>query len=230
MIEKISSIGFEKTVGLIMSGQAGVVLCCTMNEIMMADSDVVVRKAMNRADILTPDGMPLVWYLRWKLGKGDRVYGPDIMRKILTFKSQILKKMLFIGDVKNRSYFEKYGKYVVLPYKDNFGENDYQQLAIEVKRLKVSIVWVGLGAKKQILMADGLRRCGVKVPIVTVGAALDFLSGNKKQAPRWMREVGLEWVYRLSCEPKRLAGRYLVIIEFVVGKLLGRLWESGEYK
>jgi len=220
MIEKISRIGFEKTISLIASGKAGVVLCCTLNELMMADKDKKVRVAMDRADVLTPDGMPLVWYLKWKYGKGERVYGPDIMVSLLAKKE---KKFLFIGDLKNRDYFSKKGNYLVLPFKDNFTENDYQEIAKKINKLKINIVWVGLGARKQVLMADGLKRNGVNGSIITVGAAFDFLSGQMIQAPRWIRNLGLEWCFRLVCEPKRLWSRYTAIIYFVIGSLVRRL-------
>lgn len=222
MIERISNIGFEKTIQLIKSGQAGVVMCCTMNEIMMAKSDDLVREAMGRADILTPDGMPLVWYLRWKHGSGERVYGPDIMKRLVTRKDM---KWLFIGDHKNRTYFEKRGHYLTLPYKDYFTETDYRQIAQKITLLKVRVIWVGLGARKQVLMADGLARNGVVGSIVTVGAAFDFLSGQMVQAPRWLRNIGLEWCFRLICEPKRLGFRYMAIAYFTGKMLVSRLAE-----
>lgn len=212
MIEKISKLGFDQIVGMIEGGGVGVVMCCTMNEVMMSKSDNEVNLAMSRANILTPDGMPLVWYLRWKNGQGERVYGPDILGKLI---GKLGQQQLFIGDSKNKEYFQKRGHYLVLPFKDNFGERDYKQIAIKVRMMKLKVVWVGLGARKQVLMADGLKRNGVACSIVTVGAAFDFLSGHMVQAPRWVRNLGMEWLFRLICEPKRLGVRYLSIIRFV---------------
>lgn len=212
MIEKVSTLGFGQTIKLIREGKAGVVLCCTLNEIMMAENDIKIREAMNRADILTPDGMPLVWYLRWKNGYGERVYGPDVMNEIV---DKYDDSQLFIGDGKNKAFFEKKGLYIELPFKNNFLESDYKQIAKEIRSLKVKVIWVGLGARKQVLMADGLKRNGVGGSIVTVGAAFDFLSGQMVQAPKWIRNCGGEWVFRLVCEPKRLGIRYITIIRFM---------------
>jgi N-acetylglucosaminyldiphosphoundecaprenol N-acetyl-beta-D-mannosaminyltransferase len=220
MIEKIGQLTLDETVDWIFGHQSGVVLCCTLNEIVMAKENIEVRNAMNRADLLTPDGMPLVWYLRWKYGKGERVYGPDIMRKILNPKSQILKKMLFLGDEKNREYFEKYGEYLGLPYKERFEEKDYKSIAKIVNKSGAKIVWIGLGSAKQILMADGLKRNAVEKVMITVGAAFDFLSDNKKQAPRWIQKSGLEWLYRMTVEPKRLWKRYIKVLFFLGRKIV----------
>lgn len=225
-MERISNVGFAKTVEQIMTGKAGVVLCCTLNEIMMSSEDRVVRKAMRRADVLTPDGMPLVWYLRLKCGNGERVYGPDILKKCLELsnknKSKIVRHV-FIGDDKNCDFFETYGDYIVLPFKKKFEEDDYQRTAQLINRLHPTVVWVGLGARKQVLMADGLKRYGVDTSIVTVGAAFDFLSGNKVQAPLLIRKVGLEWLFRAAMEPKRLGGRYVSVFAFGIGRFLTRL-------
>jgi N-acetylglucosaminyldiphosphoundecaprenol N-acetyl-beta-D-mannosaminyltransferase len=220
MIEKISNLGFVKTVELIETGRAGVVLCCTLNEIMMANEDRVVREAMKRADVLTPDGMPLVWYLRWKNGSGERVYGPDIMRELVDNRQL---KHFFIGDDKNKKYFEKRGEYLVLPFKNEFSDEDYKAVVKMVKRSSPDIVWVGMGARKQVLMADRLKCLGVNSSIVTVGAGFDFLSGNKRQAPRWVRKMGWEWLFRMMSEPRRLTGRYIRVIVFGIDKFLTRL-------
>ena len=230
MIEKISNIGFHKTVRLIKTGKAGVVLCCTLNEMMMAKDDVKVREAMDRAEVLTPDGMPLVWYLKWKFGRAERVYGPDILNHFLNPSNKFDGKMLFIGDKNNKLFFEKFGEYMVLPFRDEFGDEDYEKVAQYIKRLKPAIIWVGLGARKQVLMADGLRRYGVKSSIVTVGAAFDFLSGNKSQCPRIIRNMGLEWFYRMMCEPARLGGRYVKIVWYLWGQLVAHFVQKRALK
>lgn len=132
---KLSKLSFEQTVNWIKTSNGGVVLCCTLNEMMMAEKDKGIGIAMSRAYLLTPDGMPLVWYLKWKYGKGERVYGPDIMSKILNSKAQNLKTMLFVGDSNNQRYFSEYGEYVILPFKDSFDDDDYKKVVEAIKKV-----------------------------------------------------------------------------------------------
>jgi len=216
----ISNMSFIETFNKMFNGKGLLILCCTLSDIMMAESDSEVYNAMKHADILTPDGMPLVWWLKYKTGKSERVYGPDLLKKFLTSNFQFPIKQLFVGDEKNKKYFKKYGNYVVLPIKDVFDKNDIDFLVKKIEKYKSKIVWVGLGSRKQIIVADQLKKRLPNLVYVTVGAAFDFLSGNKKQAPIWMQQSGLEWLFRLMSEPRRLGKRYFKIIIFVISTLL----------
>jgi len=216
---EMSTLGLEETIGWI-GRNNGTVYCCTLNEVMMADKDIKVRKILSRGGLLTMDGMPLVWMVKLKTGRAERVYGPELMEKLLitNYKSGI--KQVLIGDEKNIRYFEKYGKYINLPHKDEFIESDYLRMVKIIKKSRARVVWVGLGAKKQIVVADELSKRIPDRVLVTVGAAFDFISGNKKQAPKWLRRAGGEWLFRLIYEPKRLAGRYGEIVLFVMSRML----------
>lgn len=193
-------------------GKGMVVYCCTLNEVMMAENDIFFKKMFETADLITADGMPLVWGMRFKIGKGERVYGPDLMKEIV-YKNK--GNQIFVGDEKNRKYFEKLGKYIVMPMKKKFSDVDYEHLSGKIKKMQGAIVWLGLGAEKQVITAYELKERGVKRVFITVGAAFDFLSGNKRQAPAWIRNMGCEWLFRLINEPKRLIGRYFRIICFL---------------
>jgi N-acetylglucosaminyldiphosphoundecaprenol N-acetyl-beta-D-mannosaminyltransferase len=175
------------------------------------------RKILERATLLTADGMPLVWEMRRKIGKGERVYGPDLMKKMLIL-SDFGNKFgnFFIGDEKNRKYFEKYGEYITLPYKDKFKESEYYMMVKKIKKDSPKFVWLGLGAEKQIEVANNLSKLLPKCIFITVGAAFDFLSGNKKQAPKGIQKIGFEWLFRLINEPKRLGKRYLKCALFLL--------------
>ena len=216
----INNLGMQGTIDWILKSKSGVVLCCTLNEIMMAEEDSEFKKMLSSADILTPDGMPLVWWLRWKTGKGERVYGPELLESFIKLQSTNFNKkmMMFVGNEKNRKYFLKYGEYMVMPMRERFTKNDYDKLEMEIKKSKVKIVWLGLGSRKQVEVAIELKKRGVKKVIVTVGAAFDFLSGNKSQAPKLIRQIGGEWLYRLIKEPKRLGKRYLKIVFFLISR------------
>lgn len=214
-MSNISELSFKQTMEWIKKNR-GRVYCCTLNELMMAREDKKLEAMINSAEVLTPDGMPLVWNLRRKGKKAERVYGPDLMRAVLENGG---KDNVFIGDSENEKYFSKFGKYIVAPYKEKFEEADYQQIIMTLKDNRKKIVWVGLGARKQIEMADRLFREIPENTYVTVGAAFDFLSGQKKQAPKWIRNNGGEWLFRLIMEPRRLAKRYLRIIGFIARRL-----------
>ena len=82
----------------------------------------------------------------------------------------------------------------------------------------INIVWIGMGGAKQIFLADALKKRTKGKVFVTVGAAFDFLTGNKRQAPILIQKIGLEWLFRLISEPKRLTPRYLKIIKFMLTK------------
>jgi len=220
----INHLSLQETIERILSWirkrQGGVIYCCTMNEIMMANEDAKLKKFLsNNKAILTPDGMPLVWGLRLKgFKKAERVYGPELLENFINQNKNYKIKQLFIGDGKNRKYFEKFGSYMVLPYRDEFREGDYIRMVDKIKKSKTKLIWLGLGAKKQIIVADRLHKMLPGVVLVTVGAAFDFISKNKKQAPKWLRRIGGEWLFRCFQEPRRLVKRYFKILMFLVGK------------
>ena len=215
-----SAMGLNQTAEWILKNK-GTVYCCTLNEVLVADRDEEFRQILKKGDLLTTDGMPLVWLMKLKTGRGERVYGPDLLEKFQNLKPK--NRQLFIGNAKNEYYFSKIGRYLVLPFKDRFDESDYLKIVAEICKSRAGVVWVSLGAEKQIIVADELKRRLPDRVYVTVGAAFDFLSGNKKQAPKWIRNIGGEWLYRLLMEPKRLTRRYLMVMGFLLKVLIGRI-------
>ncbi len=191
---------------------------CTMNEIVMADQNTEFRKKLLKLKtVLVTDGMPLVWLMKHKTGFGERLYGPEFLKRIL-LDDKLKINNIFVGNNKNKEYFEKIGSYVVMPMRERFTERDYNSLFEKIKKMKGDIVWLGLGARKQIEVAYELKKRGINKVIITVGAAFDFLSGNTRQAPIIIRNSGFEWLFRLLIEPKRLWPRYSQIIKFLVNK------------
>lgn len=241
---KLCNAGFDDICQKVIEKKPVVIACCTLNEIVMANDDKEFMKKINYCDMIVPDGMPLVWYLKRNAGKGERVYGPELMKKILITNYELrinnqdlpltpsLKKEgenfflknefganfkhLFVGHEKNRKFFLKFGDYVVMPMKERFDKNDMNDLEKVIKRSGANVVWLGLGAKKQVEVAYELKKRKINKTVITVGAAFDFLSGNKIQAPKWIRNNGGEWLFRLISEPKRLGKRYGKIFWFLV--------------
>lgn len=218
---KISTLTLEETAEFIRKNiknkEGRKIYCCTLNELRMAEEDKNFDKILRRGDLLTADGMPLVWKIRSKISKGERVYGPELLDNLL--KSKDITH-LFVGDKRNQKYFKEYGSYWVMPTSNKFSKDDYAKLVEEIDRSKAEIIWISLGSKKQILVTEELFRLRKNKIYITVGAAFDFLSGNKKQAPKWLREIGGEWLFRWICEPKRLTGRYFRVLVFYIKKLL----------
>jgi len=179
------------------------------------------RKVINEADMVTPDGMPLVWMGKLRGYKDiGRTYGPDLMLALCGQGQKKGYKHFLYGGSKNTCSLLKTVLKEKFPDIDIVGEyappfrSDYVQedakVVDEINRLSPDVLWIGLGSPKQDYWMQH-HRDQLDVPVmVGVGAAFDFIAGTKKQAPKWMRQVGLEWLFRLFSEPRRLWKRYLV--------------------
>jgi N-acetylglucosaminyldiphosphoundecaprenol N-acetyl-beta-D-mannosaminyltransferase len=174
---------------------------------------------MNDADLVTPDGMPLVWALRWLGVEGaSRVYGPDLTASILDEASKEGLSVGFYGgtsralELLEAEVRRRWPDLVVAyAYSPPFGELPSEEDGRIVRAIDASgvqVLFVGLGCPRQETWMAA-HRSDVRAVMVGVGAAFDFLSGVKRQAPRVLQRAGLEWLFRLATEPKRLARRYL---------------------
>jgi N-acetylglucosaminyldiphosphoundecaprenol N-acetyl-beta-D-mannosaminyltransferase len=177
------------------------------------------QSVMNEADLVTPDGMPLVWALSM-LGckEATRVYGPDLTPLVLERAAlDNLPVGLYGGSPAVLDRFvqvvtKRFAKLQVAyayspPFRPLTPEED-QQVVQEINRAGVRILFVGIGNPKQELWMAAHKN-KVQAVMLGVGAAFDFLAGAKSQAPRWVMRVGMEWLFRLATEPRRLWKRYL---------------------
>ena len=178
------------------------------------------KAIVNQAGMVTPDGMPLVWLAKSRGHKAvARTYGPDIMLRLCEISAKKGYKHYFYGgrpEVCEQLETKLKKRFPGLSIAGRFSppfSSDYhceEEILTKINQANPDILWVALGSPKQdFWMAEYRGRLNVPV-IVGVGAAFDFLSGAKKQAPLWMRKCGLEWFFRLCCEPKRLWKRYLI--------------------
>ena len=213
------------------SGQQGYVGVTGVHGVSEAQIDSRFKDILNNALINTPDGMPMVWYARlYGFEKVSRVYGPDLMLNICARSVDRKVKHFFYGggegvaDLLKEKLEKKFpGIEIVGTYTPPFRPltNDEE---IEVRNLinnsGAHCVWVGLSTPKQEKFMSGfLNRFGANESgdsslkgskvFFGVGAAFDFHAGLIPQAPNWMQQSGLEWLYRLYKEPKRLWKRYL---------------------
>jgi N-acetylglucosaminyldiphosphoundecaprenol N-acetyl-beta-D-mannosaminyltransferase len=191
--------------------------------VMESRRDQRLRSIHNEAGMVTPDGMPLVWLLRL-LGRGnvDRVYGPDLMRKMTAVSSLRGYRQFYYGGAEGVADKLKQALTAAHPNLEVVGTHcpPFRELTPEedqadidaINMARPDIIWVGLSTPKQeFWMARHLGR--IEAPVmVGVGAAFDFLAGTKRQAPRWMQRNGLEWLFRLCSEPRRLWRRYAYIV------------------
>jgi N-acetylglucosaminyldiphosphoundecaprenol N-acetyl-beta-D-mannosaminyltransferase len=178
-----------------------------------------VRGWINRAGLATPDGMGIVWLLKSKGHRSvSRVYGPDLMLKACEHFLPDRRRHFFYGgepgvpDLLAARLSARFPGLQVAgtlsPIFRTLTSEEDEDMIRRINESRPDILWVGLGSPKQEQwMADHLGKVNAPV-MVGVGAAFDFLSGRKKQAPRWIQSTGFEWLYRLSSEPRRLWRRY----------------------
>jgi len=207
--------------GVVDGDQRTYLTAAAVHLVMVAQEDEQTRRAVLGADLAVPDGQPLVWALR-ALGHGgaSRVYGPDLMLRYCERAAHTGRTMYLYGGRNQGALVQLTlglrrrfaGLRIVGGYSPPFRElsDDEERWVIEdINRSGADVVWVGTGQPKQELwMAD--MRSRLRTPVlVGVGAAFDFHAGLVPQAPAWMQRGGLEWVYRLAREPRRLWRRYL---------------------
>lgn len=222
--------------GWITSGSRHYVCVTPVHSIMDCQRDDELRRIVNRSGMVTPDGMPVVWLCRLKgFRQVRRVYGPDLMQEMCRVSEDVGYRHYFLGGAEGvpdklvATLTERFPRLRVAGwYSPPFREMSETEVDEMIERINVSradILWVGLGSPKQERwMAQHIDALDVPV-IVGVGAAFDFHAGIKKQAPRWMQRSGLEWLFRLASEPRRLWKRYLkanpAFIVLITLQLLG---------
>ena len=191
----------------------------TVNNVMEAYDSPHFRRVMNEADLVTPDGMPLVWALRLLGYKYvTRVYGPDLTAVLLEKAAAENLAVGFYGaapevlqrlvQVVGQRFPRLQIAYAFSPPFAPLDRQGDEQIVRDINTSGTRILFIGLNTPKQDhWMAEHKR--SVKAVMIGVGAAFDFLAGSKPQAPRWMMRSGLEWLFRLVTEPRRLWKRYL---------------------
>jgi N-acetylglucosaminyldiphosphoundecaprenol N-acetyl-beta-D-mannosaminyltransferase len=202
------------------SGAGGMVCVATAHMAIECFDDPGLRRAVNSADRVTPDGMSLVWALR-RMGvdAATRVYGPSLL-PILCARAEARGIAVgFYGgtaEVQGALGAELRRRFprlrIPFAWSPPFRELDAAEDAAACDAITaagVGILFVGLGCPKQERWMAA-HRDALPCVLVGVGAAFDFLAGAKPQAPAWIQGAGLEWLFRLGSEPRRLWRRYLV--------------------
>ncbi|GAB4524114.1 MAG: WecB/TagA/CpsF family glycosyltransferase [Pleurocapsa sp.] len=212
------------------------IVAANVHVVMMGYWQRKYREILNRAALVTPDGMPLVWAMRLLgIKNQSRVYGPDLMLAWCDRAARLGMPIYLYGGKKSTLKRLKFNLKKQFPHLIIAGSHSppFRSLtsteeAEDIKRIYNSgakVIFVGLGCPKQEYWMAKQRG---KIPgvMIGVGAAFSFHSGEVSQAPRWLMKWGCEWLYRLSKEPKRLWKRYLINNPLFVTLLTWQLVKS----
>jgi N-acetylglucosaminyldiphosphoundecaprenol N-acetyl-beta-D-mannosaminyltransferase len=177
---------------------------------------------LNHFDLLVPDGQPIRWAINGihdaKLP--DRVYGPNLMLRLCARAAAEELPVFLYGSTSKtlsllkQSLEKRFPGIVVAGMEPSkfrqLGPGEKEKIAATIHESQAAITFVGLGCPRQEVFAYEFRN-ELSMPILAVGAAFPFLAGELRQAPRWMQDAGLEWLFRFALEPRRLWRRYVLL-------------------
>ncbi len=241
----IDATSWQEAVGTLLQWAKGresrYVCICNVHVVVTAKQDHKLRRVVNEADIATPDGMPLAWVLR-RIGfqRQERINGPDLMWRLCGQAAE-KKLSIFLYGSKletlqrlTNNLKTAFPKLVIAgvyspPFRRLSDEEDREMIDL-INGSGAHIMFVGLGCPKQEFWMAAHRE-KIRAVMIGVGAAFDYHSGTVKRAPLWMQRSGLEWLFRLMCEPKRLWKRYLVTNSlFLIYLGLGLFMAKGKWR
>lgn len=217
--------------------QSRYVCAANVHMVMEARDNLDFKHVVNLADLVAPDGMPLVWLMRIKgVRNQQRVYGPTLMLHVLEMATkENIPVGFYGGDPTTLKLLMKQikitfpGLKVAYSYSPPFRQltaEEDREVILEIIKSGLKILFVGLGCPKQERwMAD--HRGKIPAVMLGVGAAFNIHAGVKSQAPAWMQRICLEWLYRFFQEPRRLWRRYIIqnprFVLLALAELLGIL-------
>jgi len=212
----------------------------SVHGLVVAQRDPVIRRALNGCGMATEDGMPLVWWSRLAgFSRARRVCGSDLLAATCAYGAPRGFRHYFYGATPKvvEQLIERLQKrhpglcvagYRSPPFRPLTPEEDAAEIAA-INEANPDFVWVGLGMPKQEKwMVEHLGRINATA-LIGVGAAFDFHAGTKPRAPVWMQSSGLEWLFRLLSEPRRLAHRYIIDNSLFIGHTLRQVTGLGSY-
>lgn len=202
------------------AGDSRYVCVATVNNVMTGHTDPDFRRMHNEADLVISDGMPLVWGLKLLGVRGaERVYGPELMPRVCEAAARGGVPVGFFGgapDVLEELTVRLRGRcpglrivYAHSPPFRPLSRAEDREVVEAIRASGARILFVGLGCPKQERWMAA-HRGAIPAVMLGVGAAFDFFAGRKPIAPAWMQRSGLEWVFRLATEPRRLWRRYVL--------------------
>jgi exopolysaccharide biosynthesis WecB/TagA/CpsF family protein len=222
---QVSCVDYDRAVACIIDAAShdrpGVVACHAVHAIVTASGDRALREEVNRFSMVTPDGQPVRWALNMLHGAklADRVYGPELTLRVCQQAAENEIPIYLYGGKPETLERLKENLLAMLPTLQIGGaesppfreltEQENEEVCRRINQSGAKILMIGLGCPKQDKFA-ARNRDRIQAVQLCVGAAFDFHAGVKPMAPAWMQRTGLEWMFRLGCEPRRLWRRYLV--------------------
>ena len=192
-----------------------------VDHIVQLEKDTELQKVYENASLILTDGKPLLWIAKWYgTPIKEKISGSDLFPLLCNMAAQKGYKMFFLGAAEGvaakaaQNLSKRFkGLQVVGTYSPPFGfEKDLEEIDKinnMIRKTQPDILIVGLGCPKQEkFMYHHCKELGVPISF-GLGASFDFEAGNIKRAPRWMANHGLEWLFRITQDPKRMAKRYL---------------------
>jgi len=218
----------------IMERTPRLVITANLHFAMLCKVQPMLRWLNRKADLVLADGMPLVWASRLK-GRTqtlpERVTGADLVPALCGRAAELGHRVYFLGGAAGvaeeavarlKSVHPDFNVVGIdAPDFARLSLDERKALVAKVRRVRADLLFVALGQPKgELWLAENLEELGVPVSI-QIGASLDFLAGRVKRAPLWVQRVGMEWSWRLACEPGRLFNRYLKNARFLASQIKG---------
>ena len=209
----------ERLEQLVDAKQGGTVFTPNVDHVVMAEADPRFRRAYEQASLSVVDGMPVLWASRLlNTPLPEKISGSDLVWPIMRLAARRGYRVFLLGGDEGVAELAKQRFLAELPELMIVGI-DCSRISVDavdegliarIQAAKPDIVLLALGAPKQELFAHEQKQRLAPAVCVGIGASLDFVAGTKSRAPRWMSRSGLEWLYRLAQEPRRLGPRYLL--------------------
>jgi N-acetylglucosaminyldiphosphoundecaprenol N-acetyl-beta-D-mannosaminyltransferase len=193
--------------------------------------DKTHRYRLNHIDLVLPDGQPVRWAMNllYNTGLPDRVCGPNTMLKVCECAAEEGLSIYLYGskasvlDALSQNLCKHFPKLIIAGMQPSkfrqVSPKEKQEIAQEIRNSGAAITFVGLGCPRQEVWAYEYRD-DLSMPLIAVGAAYDFHAGNLAKSPEFLSRIGLEWLFRLTMEPKRLWQRYVLFNPLYIGLFL----------
>ena len=207
---------------LIVENKKSYIVTPNVDHIVQLERGGELCKAYKGADLILTDGKPLIWISKWYgTPIKEKISGSDLFPKLCELASEKGYCMYFLGAAEGvaakaaKNLMKRYPRLQVVgtyspPFDFEKDENEIKKIIKQIKDVKPHILIVGLGCPKQEVFIFNNKDI-LDVPLsLGLGASLDFEAGMVKRAPKWMSDNGLEWLYRIKQEPKRMAKRYFI--------------------
>jgi N-acetylglucosaminyldiphosphoundecaprenol N-acetyl-beta-D-mannosaminyltransferase len=208
----------ERIEAMVAEDRPHLMVVVNASKLVLADDDARLREILARADLVTADGMSVVWGARLA-GRGrlpGRVTGIDTMERLVARAAERGWRVYFLGA--KREAVEgavavlraRHPRLVVAGFRDGYFAGREPEVVAEVRAAGADLLFVAMGSPKQeFFLAENLAALGARFAL-GVGGSFDHVAGLSRRAPLWMQRAGLEWLHRLLSEPRRLWRRYLL--------------------